>query len=66
MDNWGYVFSAYLLAFVVLLGYWLRLKRRIKSIVDFGLRNADFEKKQSTIENPQSNIHGGIGGEEEA
>lgn len=59
MDNWGYVFSAYLLAFVVLLGYWLRLKRRIKRIVDFEWRNANLEKKQSAIENPPSKIHGG-------
>ena len=31
-DNWGYVFSAYGLAAVVLLGYWRRLAGRAKSL----------------------------------
>ena len=30
MDNWGYVLSAYLLAFAALFGYWLKLKTRIR------------------------------------
>ncbi|MFN3477457.1 MAG: hypothetical protein ACK4Z6_07920 [Candidatus Methylomirabilales bacterium] len=53
MDNWGYIFSAYLLAFAGLLVYWLRLKRRIRSIVDGEWRKADFPKKPSAVENPQ-------------
>jgi len=31
-DNWGYVFFAYGLAAVVLLGYWRRLAGRAKSL----------------------------------
>jgi hypothetical protein len=31
-DNWGYVFSAFGLAAVVLLGYWRRLAGRAKSL----------------------------------
>ena len=31
-DNWGYVFSAYDLAAVVLLGYWRRLVGRARRL----------------------------------
>ena len=31
-DNWGYVFSAYGLAAVVVLGYWRRLAVRAKRL----------------------------------
>jgi hypothetical protein len=31
-DNWGYVFSAYGLAAVALLGYWRRLVERAKRL----------------------------------
>ena len=31
-DNWGYVFLAYGLAAVALLGYWCRLAGRAKSL----------------------------------
>ena len=31
-DNWGYVFSAYGLAAVAVLGYWRRLLGRAKSL----------------------------------
>jgi hypothetical protein len=31
-DNWGYVFSAYGLAAVALLGYWRRLTRRARRL----------------------------------
>jgi len=31
-DNWGYVFSAYGLAAVALLGYWRRLAGRAKRL----------------------------------
>jgi hypothetical protein len=31
-DNWSYVFSAYGLAAVVLLGYWRRLAGRAKTL----------------------------------
>jgi len=33
-DNWGYVFSAYGLATVALLGYWRRLVGRAKRLAD--------------------------------
>jgi hypothetical protein len=35
-DNWGYVFSAYGLAAVVLLVYWRRLVGRAKSLAGRG------------------------------
>jgi len=35
-DNWGYVFSAYGLAAVALVGYWRRLAGRAKSLVERG------------------------------
>ena len=31
-DNWGYVFSAYSLAAVALIGYWRRLANRAKRL----------------------------------
>jgi len=37
-DNWGYVFSAYGLAAVALLGYWRRLAGRAKSLAGRGER----------------------------
>lgn len=37
-DNWGYVFSAYGLALVVLLAYWRRLTGRAKSLAGRGER----------------------------
>jgi len=37
-DNWSYVFSAYGLAAVVLLGYWRRLAGRAKSLAGRGQR----------------------------
>jgi hypothetical protein len=37
-DNWGYVFSAYGLAAVVLFGYWRRLAGRAKSLAGRGER----------------------------
>jgi hypothetical protein len=39
-DNWSYVFSAYGLAAVVLLGYWRRLAGRAKSLAARGARRA--------------------------
>ncbi len=35
-DNWGYVFSAYGLAAVALLGYWRRLAVRAKRLAQRG------------------------------
>jgi len=35
-DNWGYVFSAYGLAAVVLLAYWRHLAGRAKSLAGSG------------------------------
>lgn len=35
-DNWGYVFGAYLLSAVVLLGYWRRLVRRACALAASG------------------------------
>jgi len=40
-DNWGYVFSAYGLAAVVLLVYWRRLAGRSKSLAGRGERRQD-------------------------
>ena len=37
-DNWGYVFSAYGLAAVVLLGYWRRLAGHAKRLAGRGER----------------------------
>ena len=37
-DNWSYVFSAYGLAAVALLGYWRRLAGRAKSLAGRGER----------------------------
>ena len=37
-DNWGYVFSAYGLAAVVLLGYWRGLAGRAKGLAGRGER----------------------------
>jgi hypothetical protein len=37
-DNWGYVFSAYGLAAVALLGYWRRLAGRARSLAGRGER----------------------------
>ncbi|HEV2054060.1 MAG TPA: hypothetical protein VGV06_02680 [Methylomirabilota bacterium] len=37
-DNWGYVFSAYGLAAVALLGYWRRLAGRAKGLAARGGR----------------------------
>jgi hypothetical protein len=37
-DNWGYVFSAFGLAAVVLLVYWRRLAGRAKSLAGRGER----------------------------
>jgi hypothetical protein len=31
-DNWGYVFAAYGIAAVVLVGYWRRLVRRLGAL----------------------------------
>lgn len=53
MENWGYIFSAYLLAFAGLFAYFIRLKRRIKSTADGEGRKADLLKKRSAVENPQ-------------
>jgi hypothetical protein len=40
-DNWGYVFSAFGLAAVVLLGYWRRLAGRAKSLAGRRERRQD-------------------------
>ena len=37
-DNWGYVFSAYGLAAVALVGYWRHLAGRAKSLAGRGER----------------------------
>ncbi len=31
-DNWGYVFAAYAIAAVALIGYWRRLARRARAL----------------------------------
>jgi heme exporter protein D len=37
-DNWGYVFSAYGVAVVALVGYWRHLSGRAKSLAGRGER----------------------------
>jgi hypothetical protein len=37
-DNWGYVFVAYLIAAVVLLGYWRHLARRARELAALAQR----------------------------
>jgi hypothetical protein len=43
-DNWGYVFSAYGLAAVVLVWYWRRLASRAKSLAGRGERRRGQEQ----------------------
>jgi len=40
-DNWGYVFAAYLLSVVALLGYWRRLVRRARALATSGRRKRE-------------------------
>ena len=37
-DNWGYVFAAYLIAAVVLFGYWRRLGRQSRELAALAQR----------------------------
>jgi hypothetical protein len=36
MNNWGFVLAAYTIAAVVLLGYWWRVERRIRTFDALG------------------------------
>jgi len=37
-DNWGYVFAAYLISAVALLGYWRHLGRRARELAALAQR----------------------------